>query len=241
MVTTAPRGAGAVVVGAEAPTTDARPEAAQVVAVAPHNLTTREQIDRWVSARTPESVPFAQTTGPVDDRQMHGFVSGSIGTQDYSSVSVGVSLPIGENGRLDLAYTQTKNGYGYPGYGYGYGYPGYGYGYPGEFGYRPGDYRLWGKAVGGSGPVLRRAGPVAVHVGELQLGQGQRPARTRTGADRRGLRASSLASARDAVARCLSLETKKARSRDRALSFRNGAAGGNRTHDLSLTKDALYH
>ena len=27
---------------------------------------------------------------------------------------------------------------------------------------------------------------------------------------------------------------------DRAFRL-NGAAGGNRTHDLSLTKDALYH
>lgn len=130
VVATAPRGAGAVIVGAEAPTTDARPEAAQVVAVAPHNLTTRDQIDRWVSARAPESEPFAVASGPQDDRKMHGFVSGSIGTNDYSSVSVGVSLPLGENGRLDLAYSQTKNGYGYPGYGYGaWGYPGaYGYG-----------------------------------------------------------------------------------------------------------------
>ncbi|WP_298159895.1 hypothetical protein [Brevundimonas sp.] len=129
VVTTARHGAGAVMVGAEAPTTDARPDAAQVVAVTPHNLTTRQQIDRWVAARAPESEPFAETAGPQDDRQMHGFVSGSIGTNDYSSVSVGVSLPIGENGRLDLAYSQTKNGYGYPGYGYG------AWGYPGEYGY----------------------------------------------------------------------------------------------------------
>ena len=129
VVTTAPRGTGAVMVGAEAPTTDARPDAAQVVAVAPHNLTTREQIDRWVSARAAESTPFAEEIGPKDDRKMHGFVSGSIGTNDYSSVSVGVSLPVGENGRLDLAYSQTKNGYGHPGYGYG------AYGYPGEYGY----------------------------------------------------------------------------------------------------------
>lgn len=131
VVTTAPRGAGAVIVGAEAPTTDARPEAAQVVAVAPHNLTTREQIDRWVAARAPESEPFAVASGPQDDRKMHGFVSGSIGTNDYSSVSVGVSLPIGENGRLDLAYSQTKNGYGY-------GYPGYGFGQPMDYGFGPG-------------------------------------------------------------------------------------------------------
>ena len=129
VVTTAPRGTGAVVVGAEAPTTDARPDASQVVTATPHNLTTQEQIDRWVSARATDTTPFAAERGPQDDREMHGFVSGSIGTNDYSSVSVGVSMPVGENGRLDLAYTQTKNGYGYPGYGYGaYGDPG-GYGY----------------------------------------------------------------------------------------------------------------
>ncbi len=132
VVTTARHGDGAVLLGAEAPTTEARPDAAQVVAVTPHNLTTQEQIDRWVAARTTESVPFAEDRGPRDDREMHGFVSGSIGTNDYSSVSVGVSLPIGENGRLDLAYSQTKNGYGYPGYGYGpYGYGDVGYGYGG--------------------------------------------------------------------------------------------------------------
>lgn len=133
VVTTARQGAGAVMVGAEAPTTEARPDAAQVVAVTPHNLTTREQISRWVAARAPESEPFAEDAGPRDDRQMHGFVSGSIGTNDYSSVSVGVSLPIGENGRLDLAYSQTKNGYGYPGYGYGYGNGAWGY--PGGYGF----------------------------------------------------------------------------------------------------------
>lgn len=132
-VTTAPRGAGAVIVGAEAPTTDARPDAAQVVAVTPHNLTTQQQIDRWVSARATESTPFAQDRGALDlgmrdDRQMHGFVDAAIGTGDYSSVGVGVSLPVGENGRVDLAYRETKNGFGYPGHGYGYGRPDFGYG-----------------------------------------------------------------------------------------------------------------
>lgn len=155
VVTTAPRGAGAVVVGAEAPTTDARPEAAQVVAVAPHNLTTREQIDRWVSARAADSTPFAEDRGPQDDRKMHGFVSGSIGTDDYSQVAVGVSLPVGENGRLDLTYSQTKNGWGYPGYGYGYGYPGeYGYG-AGLYGSRIRPYGAYDSPFRGSGGASR--------------------------------------------------------------------------------------
>jgi len=134
VVTTARQGDGAVMLGAEAPTTDARPDAAQVTAVTPHNLSTREQIDRWVSARSTDARPFAEEAGPVDDRQMHGFVDASIGTDDYSAVTVGVSLPIGEKGRLDMTYSQSKNGYGYPGYGYG------AYGYPGEYGYGPGDY-----------------------------------------------------------------------------------------------------
>ena len=88
----------------------------------PHNLTTREQIDQWISARADDAVPFAEATGPEDDRKMHGFVSAGIGTNDYSSVAVGVSLPVGENGRLDLTYSQSEN----DPYGYGYGYPGYG-------------------------------------------------------------------------------------------------------------------
>lgn len=147
VVTTAPRGTGAVIVGAEAPTTDAEPSAAQVVTVTPHNLTTQEQIDRWISARATDSEPFAANRGPLaDDRQMHGYVSGAIGTDNYNSVAVGVSLPIGETGRVDLQYSQTKNGWPVDAYGrigdYGYGYGGYGYGY--GYGARP---------IGGFDPV----------------------------------------------------------------------------------------
>lgn len=136
VVTTARQGDGAVLIGAEAPTTEARPDAAQAAAVTPHNLTTREQIDRWVSARSTDSRPFAEDAGPVDDRQMHGFVDASIGTNDYSAVAVGVSLPIGERGRLDMTYSESKNAYGWPGHGYASGYPSdYGYGAAG-YGYR---------------------------------------------------------------------------------------------------------
>lgn len=138
VVTTAPAGAGSVLVGAVAPTSDARPDVAIASRVTTQDLTTQEQIDRWISARS-DVEPFADE--PEDDRRMHGFASVGIGTNDYSSVAVGVSLPIGENGRVDLSYSQTKNdygyGYGYPGYGYGY--PGYGYG-PAGYGVGPGDY-----------------------------------------------------------------------------------------------------
>ena len=47
-----------------------------------------------------------------------------------------MSLPVGEPGRVDLTYSRTENGYGYPGYGYGY--PGPGIDYPGyAYGSRP--------------------------------------------------------------------------------------------------------
>jgi hypothetical protein len=120
VVATAPVGAGAVTLGAESPTSDASLDG-QAAAITPHNLTTQQQIDRWLAARGPASESFAEDEGTVDDRRMHGFVSGSIGTNDFSQVAVGVSIPVGETGRLDLAYSQTRNGW------FGYGpYDGYG-------------------------------------------------------------------------------------------------------------------
>jgi hypothetical protein len=119
VVATAPAGAGAVALGAESPTSDASLDG-QAAAITPHNLTTQQQIDRWLAARAPETEAFVED-GPLDDRRMHGFVSGSIGTNDFSQVAVGVSIPVGETGRLDLAYSQTRNGW------FGYGPPdGYG-------------------------------------------------------------------------------------------------------------------
>lgn len=137
VVATAPAGAGAVLVGAVAPTADASPDAATAARVTPQTLTTQEQIDRWISARTPDVEPFADDAG--DDRQVHGFASVGVGTNDYSSFAVGVSVPVGENGRVDLSYSETKNGYGYGYPRYGYGYPGYGHG-PAGYGAYPGDY-----------------------------------------------------------------------------------------------------
>ncbi len=114
VVATAPTGTGAVPVGVEAPVSDARLDG-QAAAITPHNLTTQQQIDRWLAARATDVPAFAEANGPVDDRRMHGYVSGSIGTNDFSQLAVGVSMPVGENGRLDLAYSQTRNGW----YGYG--------------------------------------------------------------------------------------------------------------------------
>jgi hypothetical protein len=106
--------------------------------ITPHGLTTAEQIDMWIGQRDADAKPFdddrsADLWAPVDDRKMHGEVSASIGTGDYTAWSGRVSIPVGETGRVDLSYSQSKNSpYGY---GYGYGYPGFG---PDALHYGPG-------------------------------------------------------------------------------------------------------
>lgn len=130
----------------------ARPVAPSVEGAAqagvPHNLTTDEQIDRWIAARAVDDRPYDRARGgPLDDGLPHGEVSVSVGTDGYRDYGAAVSLPIGENGRLNLSYRQTENGYPYGGYGsYGYGH-GYDHGYSGAAldesgyvfpGYRPG-------------------------------------------------------------------------------------------------------
>ncbi len=97
-------------------------------AAVPHGLSTDEQIDRWLAARSTADKPWGEAASePADDREMHGAVSFGIGTGGYRDYGVAVSLPLGESGRLDISYRRVENGYG--GYGYGYGYGGYGHGY----------------------------------------------------------------------------------------------------------------
>ncbi|RZJ74134.1 MAG: hypothetical protein EON88_37900 [Brevundimonas sp.] len=134
VVSTAPRDsavAEAMVAPAEA--VGATPTASDAQ---PHNLTTAEQIDRWIAARNSDRPTFIETAErPVDDRKMHGWVEAGIGTGGYRTYGAAVSLPIGENARLGLSYSESKNDYGYGYYdGYGRGGPGYGYGYASPFG-----------------------------------------------------------------------------------------------------------
>ena len=101
----------------------------------PHGLSTDQQIDRWIAARSTADKPWAEAVSePADDRKMHGEVSFGIGTGGYRDYGVAVSLPVGEHGRLDLRYRQVENGYPYGGYGSGYDHPYYddsGYAFPG--------------------------------------------------------------------------------------------------------------
>lgn len=96
----------------------ARPVAPSVEGAAqeavPHGLSTDQQIDRWLEARSTAATAWPDAaTGPADDRKPHGEVSFGIGTGGYRDYGVAVSLPIGENGRLDLRYRQVENGFGY--------------------------------------------------------------------------------------------------------------------------------
>ena len=102
----------------------------------PHGLSTDAQIDRWLAARPSAEKPWGEAAAePIDDRKVHGEVSFGIGTGGYRDYGAAVSLPIGENGRLDLSYRQVENGYPYGGYSSGYDRPYYddsGYAFPGS-------------------------------------------------------------------------------------------------------------
>lgn len=118
VVSTAPKGDGSVLVGAVTPTAPDVPGVSGQE-ITPHGLSTDQQIDRWISQRTEADKPFADGGGPwaEDDRKMHSEFSAAIGTGDFSAFSAAVSIPIGENARVDLSYSRSKNDYGYGAYG----------------------------------------------------------------------------------------------------------------------------
>ena len=70
---------------------------------------TAAQIDRWIAdAPRPIDEPL------VDQRRaVHGEVGVAVGTGGYRSGYVFSTMPLGENGFLTLAFSQTKNGRGY--------------------------------------------------------------------------------------------------------------------------------
>lgn len=81
---------------------------------ASHGLSTDEQIERWVAARSVSDTPWAETAGgSADDRKTHGEVSFGIGSGGYRDYGATVSLPLWERGRLEISYRQVENGFGY--------------------------------------------------------------------------------------------------------------------------------
>lgn len=152
VVATAPA-TGVILDGAAAPVA---PPVSGPQETAAHGLTTDQQIAQWLAARSAAD-PAPLDDPPVwrDDRQPHGEVSVGVGTGGYRDYAAAVSLPIGESGRLDLSFRQSKNDpYAYP-YGYGAGYDPYfadsGYAFPG--------YAAPGAAVGYERHLSRPDGP----------------------------------------------------------------------------------
>lgn len=131
VIATAPRTAVLLEAGQPQPETPTVHGAVEQ-ALDPHGLTTNEQIERWVAARTPDARPYADgdssydTYGAADERRMHGMVEAGIGTGGYRSFGAAVSMPLGETGSLNISVRKVENGFGY-GYG-GYGFDRYGHG-----------------------------------------------------------------------------------------------------------------
>lgn len=108
VVSTAPRG-DAVQTALAAPSADA--VAPPVIEdIAPHGLTTDQQIARWLSARAPDrrDVEAPLWDEPLE-RRMRGEVSASIGTGGYRDVSAWTSMPLGDSAELTIGFSQTRN------------------------------------------------------------------------------------------------------------------------------------
>lgn len=110
VIATAPATPAPPLAAAADPAGPTEAPATTVQSATPHNLTTDEQIARWIDRRDPAQPTFAEDRGPADDRKMHGEVTAGIGTGGYRDVGVWMSIPIGEKGRLDLSFSQTENG-----------------------------------------------------------------------------------------------------------------------------------
>ena len=83
----------------------------------PAPMTTGEQIDAYIkSAPALDAKAPGDVDGVVarDDRKVHGMVSVGVGTGGYRSVYVETDMPVGENGRVRLAFEDTKSGRAYP-------------------------------------------------------------------------------------------------------------------------------
>lgn len=115
-------------------------------------LTTEEQVAAW-TAHSPKISRGDQASDdglwPAADasrkRQVHGEASVTVGTGGYRSAYVSSLIPLGENGTLGIAVSQTDYGNNAR-YGYGYGDPYYGYD---DYGYGRG----WGRRGGTSQSV----------------------------------------------------------------------------------------
>ncbi|MFN3816512.1 hypothetical protein [Brevundimonas sp.] len=95
-------------------------------------MSTDEQIAAWIGASPAAQLDMGE--GPLnydapfepEERRIRGEVSAAIGSHGYQAFGVGVSIPLGESGQLNLHYSESEGRFGgyspyyHPGYG-GYG------------------------------------------------------------------------------------------------------------------------
>lgn len=96
-------------------------------ATAPPATSVAQQIDEYLRTSPAARVDDDSVAGVTarDDRQVHGEVAVGVGTGGYRSVYMRSDMPLGDSGRLSLAFSDTRNApwsdYRYGGYGYGHG------------------------------------------------------------------------------------------------------------------------
>lgn len=77
----------------------------------PVPMSTAEQIDAWLAASPALEAPdlAAEPRGvEFDDRNLHGEVTVGVGTRGYRHVSMRATAPLGQNGRVSVAFGETR-------------------------------------------------------------------------------------------------------------------------------------
>ena len=102
VMSTAPADAGHVPLAEAVPAVPQEPP--------PHGLTTAQQIDRWLAGPPQAAVEGgAVWADEPEPRRIHGQVGVGIGTHDYRSIEGEVSVPIGDEGWINLYYRDAKS------------------------------------------------------------------------------------------------------------------------------------
>ena len=92
---------------------DDEPVATASQTPAPAAMSTAQQIDDFIHSSPAVDATAAGEVDRVvarDARKVHGVVEVGVGTGGYRSVYVRTDMPVGENGRLSLAFEDTKYG-----------------------------------------------------------------------------------------------------------------------------------
>lgn len=93
--------------------------AAPATAAGPPAMSVADQIDAYLKSSPvlevdrPGAVDGVVLDAPTDDRRVHGEVSVGVGTGGYRSVYARTDMPLGESGRLSLAFGDTRYGRGW--------------------------------------------------------------------------------------------------------------------------------